>query len=706
MIHEDSLAISALDEYRSVHQNRSIPTHDIYICSHIDCHQRFLTLLEVQEHKREIHAQPSPPPALHTFYVLHAALARHAVYKSTARFWCRLCSEEKAFWDTTALADHARTEHPEVDCSASIEQLAMVVASTRVSPSASEQDAIRASSYDTIVGDADNQEKSGTQPKVDWDRYRAVLSDLYIRQDKSLDQVMAYMSETYGFHAKMRVYKETFKLWGFDKNIPAREMGLIVTMVEKRKREDGKDTQVFYKERPVPLKKMNRFKRRKLQVEPTGESSLRALPPYIRFETPTEDSNNARPAIVEKTPSSDTMAFSRSLKSLADATLKDYWDCYVDNGPVGSKEDEAISRRIGVWKRDEARQTGHRLMEVLTEASIREMRNDYYAAESFYREALELADSDNEFISLYEALRGIIRIHGRRDDLKSVIPELQRLVGGCMYLFGPNQEVYQTLALELAVLYYAEGRQLEGNALALRVLTLYDACPIDKTKEIAGSWLLARTCRWNPVIAESTLYNKIYWRLIKYYEEAKNWPDAITLTLDISESLNDSDLTKTSESYLRRAYCLYVRDDKPGRYNHSYRLLDLTLAQLKKSGGAWMDRVHLLFTVLRDDLINYYFTALPVVHEREPISKLLQCYTALHKLEGVTTACVEIRTRSVLAKHWSQHDWTVVIDELVSYSRELRARFQDEHTNAELELFSLAKFFGAVRDFGRKGIEF
>lgn len=67
-------------------------------------------------------------------------------------------------------------------------------------------------------------------------------------------------------------------MWGFDKNIPARDMGLIVNIVEKRKREHGKETQVFFKERPVHPKKLERFKRRKLQTEPIEKSSFQGEP--------------------------------------------------------------------------------------------------------------------------------------------------------------------------------------------------------------------------------------------------------------------------------------------------------------------------------------------------------------------------------------------------------------------------------------------
>lgn len=199
MHYEDSLSAQVSD------RQQNVVFQDIYVCTYGDCQRRFLTLPEVQKHKEDTHHQVSPPPALHTFYVLHAAIARHAVYKSTARFWCRLCSEEKAFWDLTMLADHARNEHPDVNVSDSVQQLASVAAASLNPSSANKPDAMRDSSHDTVIGDTGNQGSKAAQAGLEWNRHRAVLSDLYIQQDKSLDQVMTHMSDTYGFHAKYAI---------------------------------------------------------------------------------------------------------------------------------------------------------------------------------------------------------------------------------------------------------------------------------------------------------------------------------------------------------------------------------------------------------------------------------------------------------------------------------------------------------------------
>jgi len=53
-------------------------------------------------------------------------------------------------------------------------------------------------------------------------------------------------------------------------------MRLIVAMVDKRKREEGKETRVFFKDRLVEPKKMERFKKRKLAPHDPEDNSLSA----------------------------------------------------------------------------------------------------------------------------------------------------------------------------------------------------------------------------------------------------------------------------------------------------------------------------------------------------------------------------------------------------------------------------------------------
>ncbi|MCJ1321253.1 hypothetical protein MMC15_006597 [Xylographa vitiligo] len=562
--------------------------------------------------------------------------------------------------------------------------------------------ASRSSSHDTIEGDLagtehsdggktmQNSLKRGKNGQLDWETHRGVLSELYLVQDHSLDQVMEHMSSTYNFHAKMRAYKERFKVWGFDKNVPARDMGVIVALVEKRKMEYGKESLVFFRGRLIETVKMERYKRRKMvrgDIEDAG-----GLPSHIRCETPPLESSISD-SWKSDCRSSHIPASNRpscNVKDLADATFNDYW---------------ALNKSSQVTMKGESgrQPVNDHARILLSQASAQETRDNHEGAERLYRSVLDLPETEKDSIAVFDALRGIVRIRTKAEDLGTAIPEFERLVAGCLCLFGPENETYISLALGLAVKYCILGRKLEGNILIVRLLASYETSSSVKIPEDSCAFLLTRASRWNPKVVETPSFNALYWRLIKQYELSKNWEGSVALTLDIVELLQDTSiqegiLAKTTESYLRRAYALHVRQEKHGRYAQSHKLLNCTLVQLNVSGATWMDRalVLVLFDVLQNDLTTQYFSAVPIVHYRQPITKLVRCYEALSRPLKVAALVSEVRTRSALARHWSPLDWEVFVEELRAYARELQEKTSNSWTIQEL--FSMAHDFEAMKN--------
>jgi hypothetical protein len=57
------------------------------------------------------------------------------------------------------------------------------------------------------------------------------------------------------------------KEWNLRKNIPAKEMGIIVTKAEKRAREESKETVFLQSGVQIPTQKIARWKRRKIHDE-------------------------------------------------------------------------------------------------------------------------------------------------------------------------------------------------------------------------------------------------------------------------------------------------------------------------------------------------------------------------------------------------------------------------------------------------------
>ena len=154
----------------------------------------------------------------------------------------------------------------------------------------------------SAVADTDSDAKAIKFMGLDWEKYRPLLHQLYVDEDRSLDQVMEYMHKKLVFNAKYvflerplhilsdlntrkRIYKMKFKLWEIEKNIPARDMKGIVALVEKRKREHGKDSHVYYKGRLVDARKMDRFKKRKLAATTSDEEESVGMSTHTRLVT-------------------------------------------------------------------------------------------------------------------------------------------------------------------------------------------------------------------------------------------------------------------------------------------------------------------------------------------------------------------------------------------------------------------------------------
>jgi hypothetical protein len=60
-----------------------------------------------------------------------------------------------------------------------------------------------------------------------------------------------------------RKWKKKLKEWNFEKNIPGRDMGFMVERAEKRKRDEGKETEFLRCGQTVPSDKLESFKKRK-----------------------------------------------------------------------------------------------------------------------------------------------------------------------------------------------------------------------------------------------------------------------------------------------------------------------------------------------------------------------------------------------------------------------------------------------------------
>ena len=86
---------------------------------------------------------------------------------------------------------------------------------------------------------------------------------------------------------------------------------------------------------------------------------------------------------------------------------------------------------------------------LLTQARIEEKRGDINKALDCFHELLvDLRDASDPFTT-FECLRAVVRIQSTYNEPKDCIPELERLVAGCLCFFGPYSDEYLHPALRL-----------------------------------------------------------------------------------------------------------------------------------------------------------------------------------------------------------------------------------------------------------------
>ncbi|KAK3358431.1 ankyrin repeat-containing domain protein [Lasiosphaeria ovina] len=123
-----------------------------------------------------------------------------------------------------------------------------------------------------------------------WAKHRQTIKDLYWKENKTLTEVMAIMSEKHGFVALKKQYKKHFIEWGLEKNAKTYEMQAMVEIQSSRRDMLNKETQFFVRGREVKPSNLTRFKRKNGLNGVGWAGSLspdsRAAPRGITYETP------------------------------------------------------------------------------------------------------------------------------------------------------------------------------------------------------------------------------------------------------------------------------------------------------------------------------------------------------------------------------------------------------------------------------------
>jgi hypothetical protein len=117
-----------------------------------------------------------------------------------------------------------------------------------------------------------------------WEDARTDIFRIYIQENKPLEATMAAILESHGLPARSvempttvrnanknsseRRWKDKFREWGYTKNITRDEMQFVVAK-DKERREEGKDTNWFYRDTIITTKRIENFKRRTGEAPPT-----------------------------------------------------------------------------------------------------------------------------------------------------------------------------------------------------------------------------------------------------------------------------------------------------------------------------------------------------------------------------------------------------------------------------------------------------
>ncbi|KAH6981047.1 Clr5 domain-containing protein [Ilyonectria sp. MPI-CAGE-AT-0026] len=129
-----------------------------------------------------------------------------------------------------------------------------------------------------------------------WAKYRETITRLYIREDKSLAEIMDIMARHHGLHATERMYKFRIKCWNLNKSLRPEEV-LAMARVKSRRQATGVGADFWRYGRPVTAAKLERYLRdhphtaTQLKKHVPEDALLKGhiealLPPHIIVLTP------------------------------------------------------------------------------------------------------------------------------------------------------------------------------------------------------------------------------------------------------------------------------------------------------------------------------------------------------------------------------------------------------------------------------------
>ncbi|KAK6353021.1 hypothetical protein TWF696_005012 [Orbilia brochopaga] len=184
----------------------------------------------------------------------------------------------------------------------------------------------------------------------DWEEYRKIITTWYLRGDTQAE-IQSLLGREFGFTVSVKQLEYRLKAWGLRKNITKAEYQYIGEALQKRSREEGKGTDIYLNDVPIPAKKLKRNlpryrPRTPVPPEPSGVSvgdiaivtppgSPSVRPVGISTDAPKDPcraSPPLSPDIREEQPQLQTAEDSHSHRSRRSPTK--YRDIQLQKGPL------------------------------------------------------------------------------------------------------------------------------------------------------------------------------------------------------------------------------------------------------------------------------------------------------------------------------------------------------------------------------------
>ncbi|KAL2671372.1 hypothetical protein Neosp_013957 [[Neocosmospora] mangrovei] len=104
-------------------------------------------------------------------------------------------------------------------------------------------------------------------PNTQWEKHKPTIHNLYISQEKKLEDVIKLMADKHGFRPTKAQYVRKLESWGFKKNSSKEKWEHAAAVFRKRKLE-GKETELQMNGKVISTKKLRKELGRYAYLQP------------------------------------------------------------------------------------------------------------------------------------------------------------------------------------------------------------------------------------------------------------------------------------------------------------------------------------------------------------------------------------------------------------------------------------------------------